>query len=154
MSIIAGYNDSDWTEGWSAMLDGFSLFINSQMEETLSKPISLIPDPQTLMRISVRQSNRKLLNSPFTKCEDVQTAVLNHYSVYEVQSCRTECLIDFLESECLCRPALFPGLLSFDYTNYDDYEMHKIFESQDVPVCSFKDHVFCAAPRILCKFKS
>ena len=153
MSIIAGYNDSDWTEGWSAMLDGFSLFINSQMEETLSKPISLIPDPQTLMRISVRQSNRKLLNAPFTKCEDVQTAVLNHYSVYEVQSCRTECLIDFLESECLCRPALFPGLLAFDYTNYDDYEMHKIFESQDVPVCSFKDHVFCAAPRILCEWK-
>ena len=37
MSIIAGYNDSDWTEGWSAMLDGFSLFINSRMEETLSK---------------------------------------------------------------------------------------------------------------------
>ena len=151
MSIIAGYNDSDWTEGWSAMLDGFSLFINSQMEETLSKPISLIPDPQTLMRISVRQSNRKLLNSPFTRCEDVQTAVLNHYSVYEVQSCRTECLIDFLETECSCRPALFPPLLGFDYGNYADYEMHKIFDSQDVPVCSFKDHVFCAAPKILCK---
>ena len=33
MSIIAGYNDSDWTEGWSAMLDGFSLFINSKIEE-------------------------------------------------------------------------------------------------------------------------
>ena len=47
--------------------DEATLFINSQMEETLSKPISLIPDPQTLMRISVRQSNRKLLNAPFTK---------------------------------------------------------------------------------------
>ena len=87
MSIIAGYNDSDWTEGWSAMLDGFSLFINSRMEETLSKvslvisvkshfklsqPISLIPDPKTLMRIEVRQSNRKLLNEPFTQCEEVE----------------------------------------------------------------------------------
>ena len=37
MSIIARYNDSDWTEDWSAMLDGFSLFINSRIEETLSK---------------------------------------------------------------------------------------------------------------------
>ena len=90
MSIIAGYNDSDWTEGWSAMLDGFSLFINSRMEETLSKvrfwhrstltkkslklfqPISLIPDPKTLMRIEVRQSNRKLLNEPFTQCEELE----------------------------------------------------------------------------------
>ena len=76
MSIIAGYNDSDWTEGWSAMLDGFSLFINSRMEETLSKPISLIPDPKTLMRIEVRQSNRKLLNEPFTQCEEVEKGTI------------------------------------------------------------------------------
>jgi hypothetical protein len=103
MNIIAGYNNSDWTEGWSSMLDGISLFINSRMEETLSKPISLIPDPQTLMRIAVRQSNRKLLNNPYTKCENVKSAILNHFAVYEMQNCRSECLIDYLETECLCR---------------------------------------------------
>ena len=92
MSIIGGYNDSDWIKGWSAMLNGFSLFINSRMEETLSKvrfwnrytfikksfklfqPISLIPDQKTLMRIEVCQSNGKLLNEPFTQCDEVEKA--------------------------------------------------------------------------------
>jgi len=187
MSIIAGYNDSDWTEGWSAMLDGFSLFINSRMEETLSKvsfvrsvksllkcsqPISLIPDPKTLMRIEVRQSNRKLLNEPFTQCEEVEKgsgqndfqnvyndvdvlilidlkAVLNHYAVYELQSCRSECLINFLENECLCKPAVFPATIQFDYANYESSDMHQIFEAQNAPICTFKEHVYCAAPLIL-----
>ena len=181
MSIIAGYNDSDWTEGWSAMLDGFSLFINSRMEETLSKvrfwhretftknslklfqPISLIPDPKTLMRIEVRQSNRKLLNEPFTQCEEVEKgsdrkydfdkrfkndvnlrrkwcgdvvviylkAVLNHYAVYELQSCRSECLINYLENECLCKPAVFLATIQFNYANYEFSDMHQIFEPQN-----------------------
>ena len=196
MSIIAGYNDSDWTEGWSAMLDGFSLFINSRMEETLSKvrfwhrsqkrfwkvlklsqPISLIPDPKTLMRIEVRQSNRKLLNEPFTQCEEVEKgsgqkydldkrfkkmwtydvsdvvviylkAVLNHYAVYELQSCRSECLINYLENECLCKPAVFPATIQFDYANYESSDMHQIFEAQNAPICTFKEHVYCATPLI------
>ena len=192
MSIIAGYNDSDWTEGWSAMLDGFSLFINSRMEETLSKvrfwnrytftkksfklfqPISLIPDPKTLMRMEVRQSNRKPLNEPFTQCEEVEKvghkydfekrkwcydvsdvvviylkAVLNHYAVYELQSCRSECLINYLENECLCKPAVFPATIQFDYANYESSDMHQIFEAQNAPICTFKEHVYCAAPLIL-----
>ena len=169
------------------------------MEETLSKvrfwnrytftkkslklfqPISLIPDPKTLMRIEVRQSNRKLLNEPFTQCEEVEKgsdrkydfdkrfkndvnlrrkwcgdvvviylkAVLNHYAVYELQSCRSECLINYLENECLCKPAVFPATIQFDYANYESSDMHQIFEAQNAPICTFKEHVYCAAPLIL-----
>ena len=137
-----------------------------------SQPISLIPDPKTLMRIEVRQSNRKLLNEPFTQCEEVEKgsgqnvfhnvyydvdvlilidlkAVLNHYAVYELQSCRSECLINFLENECLCKPAVFPATIQFDYANYESSDMHQIFEAQNAPICTFKEHVYCAAPLIL-----
>lgn len=124
------------------------------------------------MRIEVRQSNRKLLNEPFTQCEEVEKgsgqnvfhnvyydvdvlilidlkAVLNHYAVYELQSCRSECLINFLENECLCKPAVFPATIQFDYANYESSDMHQIFEAQNAPICTFKEHVYCAAPLIL-----
>ena len=76
-------------------------------------------------------------------------AVLNHYAVYELQSCRSECLINYLENECLCKPAVFPATIQFDYANYESSDMHQIFEAQNAPICTFKEHVYCAAPLIL-----
>ena len=76
-------------------------------------------------------------------------AVLNHYAVYELQSCRSECLINYLENECLCKPAVFPATIQFDYVNYESSDMHQIFEAQNAPICTFKEHVYCAAPLIL-----
>ena len=31
ISVVASYNSSDWTYGWVSMLDGFSIFVNSEM---------------------------------------------------------------------------------------------------------------------------
>ena len=43
ISVVASYNSSDWTYGWVSMLDGFSIFVNSEMGTGLFK----LGDPRT-----------------------------------------------------------------------------------------------------------
>ena len=73
MSVVASYNISglsifdylsrpiclsvDWTYGWVSMLDGFSIFVNSEMEETLDDALTLLSGDKTLMQIDLRQEN-------------------------------------------------------------------------------------------------
>ena len=61
------------------MLDGFSIFVNSEMEETLEDALTLLSGDTTLMQIDLRQENRKLLGDPFTNCEDPNETLLNHF---------------------------------------------------------------------------
>ena len=75
------------------MLDGFSIFVNSEMEETLDDALTLFSGDKSLMQIEIRQENRKLLGDPFTTCEDPNETLLNHYAIYERKNCLTECLI-------------------------------------------------------------
>ena len=70
MSVLASYNSSDWTHGWVSMMEGFSIFVNSEMEETLDDALTLLSGDKSLMQVEIRQENRKLMGAPFTSCED------------------------------------------------------------------------------------
>ena len=35
LSFMFGYNDSDWTHGWMAAFDGFTVFYSEPNEETI-----------------------------------------------------------------------------------------------------------------------
>lgn len=48
ISVVASYNSSDWTYGWVSMLDGFSIFVNSEMGTGLFK----FRNPWTLTMVS------------------------------------------------------------------------------------------------------
>ena len=58
------------THGWVSMLEGFSIFVNSEMEETLDDALTLLSGDKSLMQIEIRQENRKLMGEPFTACFD------------------------------------------------------------------------------------
>jgi len=102
------------------MLDGFSIFVNSEMEETLDDALTLLSGDKSLMQIEIRQENRKLLGDPFTTCEDPNETLLNHYAIYERKNCLTECLIIYIEKECGCKPALFPDFMAIDFQTYNE----------------------------------
>ena len=70
MSVLASYNTSDWTHGWVSMIEGFSIFVNSEMEETLDDALTLLSGDRSLMQVEIRQENRKLIGKPFTACAD------------------------------------------------------------------------------------
>lgn len=42
MSVLASYNTSDWSHGWVSMMEGFSIFVNSEMEETLDDALTVL----------------------------------------------------------------------------------------------------------------
>ena len=117
MLVVASYNRSDWTYGWISILEGFSIYVNSELEETLDNGMTLckqaaqltyisvfldhLPKPSfmmvietyisagndSLMQIQIRQENRRLLGSPYSSCEDPAKTLLNHYGIYERQNC-------------------------------------------------------------------
>lgn len=41
MLVVASYNRSDWTYGWISILEGFSIYVNSELEETLDNGMTL-----------------------------------------------------------------------------------------------------------------
>ena len=42
------------------MLDGFSIFVNSEMEETLDDALTLFSGDKNLMQIEIRQENSQV----------------------------------------------------------------------------------------------
>ena len=53
MLVVASYNRSDWTYGWISILEGFSIYVNSELEETLDNGMTLCKQFAQLTYISV-----------------------------------------------------------------------------------------------------
>ena len=49
LSFMFGYNDSDWTHGWMAAFDGFTVFYSEPNEETIDPLYSAgIHEPESI----------------------------------------------------------------------------------------------------------
>ena len=106
ISIVASYNQTDWTSGWNHFIQGCTIFINPEFELTLVSgssiqnelkwPISpvrqfwtswLDPDdsvilsPGTLPILSVRQKKLKKLGTPYSQCIEVRFKIDEHDSL-------------------------------------------------------------------------
>ena len=102
MSVVASYYTNDWTHGWVSMLEGFSIFVNSEMEETLDDALTLLSGDRSLMQIEIRQENRKLMGEPFTACFDPNLLV------YFSRFTSIDFSQDLVESLCRLRAEKLP----------------------------------------------
>ena len=57
MSVLASYNTSDWSHGWVSMMEGFSIFVNSEMEETLDDALTVLSGDRRKLVITNWQDN-------------------------------------------------------------------------------------------------
>ena len=73
MLVVASYNRSDWTYGWISILEGFSIYVNSELEETLDNGMTLCKQAAQLAYISVFLSH---LPRPSSMVVEVETYIL------------------------------------------------------------------------------
>ena len=60
-----GYNDSDWTHGWMAAFDGFTVFYSEPNEETIDPLYSVALSSSSVPMLSVKQTMTELLGAPY-----------------------------------------------------------------------------------------
>ena len=65
LSFMFGYNDSDWTHGWMAAFDGFTVFYSEPNEETIDPLYSVALSSSSVPMLSVKQTMTELLGAPY-----------------------------------------------------------------------------------------
>ena len=103
MSITFGYNYSDWTFGWMAAYDGFTIYYSEPHEETIDPLYSIALSSLSVPMISVKQTMTKLLGPPYqSQCLN-SGFKLKYFELYTEKHCFHECSVEAIAAQCACR---------------------------------------------------
>ena len=103
LSFMFAYNDSDWTQGWMAAFDGFTVFYSEPMEQTIDPLFSVALSSSSVPMLSVKQTMTKLLGQPYSSRCLPDGQQLRYFEHYTDKHCYHECSVEVIARECGCK---------------------------------------------------